>query len=70
MDCITEAGFSRLVAVVEGLEDYAGALIKIYAKNENYIAQELEKSGSKLVDGVVLASTPDLICVIDSDTGE
>ena len=70
MDCITEAGFSRLVAVVEGLEDYAGGLIKIYAKNENYIAQELEKSGSKLVDGVVLASTPDLICVIDSDTGE
>ena len=70
MDCITEAGFSRLVAVVEGLEDYTGALIKIYAKNENYIAQELEKSGSKLVDGVVLASTPDLICVIDSDTGE
>ena len=70
VDCITEAGFSRLVAVVEGLEDYAGALVKIYAKNENYIARELERSGTKLVEGVVLACTPDLICVIDSDTGE
>ena len=69
VDCVTAGGFSKLVAVVEGLEDYAGAQVKILAKNENYIAQEVDVSGSKPVDGVVLACTPDLICVIDSDTG-
>ena len=69
VDCVTAGGFSKLVAVVEGLEDYAGAQVKILAKNENYIAQEVDVSGAKPVDGVVLACTPDLICVIDSDTG-
>ena len=65
-----EGGFTRLVVVVEGLVDYAGALIKICTKNENYIAREVERSGTKLVEGVVLACTPDIICVIHPDTGE
>ena len=67
---ITEPGFNDLVVVVEGLEHYAGAQIKIRTKNENYIAWEPKGSGNKPEDGVVLACTPDLICVINSDTGE
>ena len=68
---ITEPGFDELVVIVEGLEDYAGARIKIRTKNENYIAWEPKGSGTKPEDDdVVLTCTPDLICVINSDTGE
>ena len=66
-----EPGFNELLVVVEGLEDYAGAQIMIRTKNENYIAWVPKGSGTKPEDGdVVLACTPDLICVINSDTGE
>ena len=51
---------------MEGLDDYAGYQLRVLAKNENYIAQ-------RVVDGrhgEVLAVTPDLICIIDSDNGQ
>ena len=70
MDPTTEVGFTRLDVVVEGLEDYAGALIRICTKNENYIAQEVKEKWTTLVDSVVLVCTPDIICVVHSDTGE
>lgn len=70
VDPTTEGGFTKLVVVVEGLEDYAGALIRICTKNKNYIAREVKKSGTKLVEGVVLACIPDIICVVHSHTGE
>lgn len=58
------AGFTTVISLVEGLEEFAGYQVRIQAKNENYIA---EKVGSKVE---VLACTPDLISVVDSDTGE
>ena len=51
--------------VVEGLEEYAGHQLRVLAKNENYIAQRVN-NGENLE---VLACTPDLISIIDSDTG-
>ena len=57
----TLGGFTRVEATVEGLEGYTGHKVEVQAKNENYIAQH--------VGGAVLACTPDLISVIDSDTG-
>jgi len=66
----SKAGFDELVVEVEGLEDYAGALIKIRTLNENYIAWEPQGSGTEPEDGYVLTCFPDLICVINSETGE
>ena len=63
---VTEGGFGRLEAVVEGLDKYRGHRVKVLAKNENYIVRYVEKGYD---GGAVLACTPDLICVVDSDTG-
>ena len=57
---------------MEGLDMFAGHQVKLQVKNEYYIVQCLESGGGggRMVDGPVLACTPDLICVIDSDLGE
>ena len=61
----TSGGFSSVEVVVEGLDEYAGHQLRVLAKNENYIAQRVS-NGENLE---VLACTPDLISIIDSDTG-
>ena len=61
------AGFTRVTCVVEGLDDFIGHQIKIKAKNENYVAQKVGMKGEELE---VLACTPDLISIIDSNTGQ
>lgn len=66
MDRLSKAGFSELVTEVEGLEEFAGYRVRIKAKNENYVA---EKIGSKDEQPEILACTPDLITVVDSNTG-
>ena len=72
---VTEGGFSRIEAVVEGLDTYKGHKVKILAKNENYLVHYVESSDGGAgddsgSDGAVMACTPDLICVVDSDTGK
>ena len=64
---MTQGGFGRLEAVVEGLDLYRGHKVKVLAKNENYIVRYME--GEEEDEGAVMACTPDLICVVDSDTG-
>lgn len=44
-----------------------GYTVQVVAKNENYIARLLNQDGSI---GTILAVTPDLITIIDTDTGE
>ena len=61
----TADGFSTVEAVIEGLEEYSGCQLRVLAKNENYIAQVVSNGEYR----VVLACTPDLISIIDSDTG-
>ena len=63
---VTKGGFGRLEALIEGLDSYRGHKVRVLAKNENYIVRYVEEGG---VDGEVMACTPDLICVVDSDTG-
>ena len=60
---MTEGGFGRLEAIVEGLDSYRGHKVKVLAKNENYLVRCVEGTEA------VLACTPDLICVVDSETG-
>lgn len=56
----TEGGFARGQAVFAGLEDWAGSELRIDFQNEFLIAER---------DGEVLATTPDLISVVEDDTG-
>ena len=67
MDRSTSSGFSGSKVIVQGTRSYAGYTVQVIAKNENYIARLLNEDGST---GTVLAVTPDLITIIDTDTGE
>lgn len=66
VDRSTSAGFTTVVSVVEGLDKFAGHLVRIKAKNENYIAESVDAKGTEID---TLACTPDLISVVDSNTG-
>ncbi|HYH11492.1 MAG TPA: DUF917 domain-containing protein [Thermomicrobiales bacterium] len=54
-------GFARGVVVLEGTEACGGQSLRVDFQNENLIA--------RVDGGEVLAVVPDLICLIDSDTG-
>ena len=57
----TTSGFVRGSVVIEGLGADAGRLIRLELQNENLVALER---------GHVLASVPDLISVLDSETAD
>ena len=57
----TTSAFVRGSVVIEGLGDDAGRLIRLELQNENLVALER---------GRVLASVPDLITVLDSETAD
>ena len=61
VDRQTTAGFVRGSVLIEGLARDADRLIRLEVQNENLVALE---------DGRVLASVPDIITVLDSQTGE
>lgn len=58
----TEGGFARLEARLDGLGDDAGSTLLVRSQNEHLVAE--------LDGGEVLASTPDLIMMFDTDSGE
>lgn len=66
VDSRTEGGFTESLITIEGLEEFAGHSLKITAKNENLLAHQLMPDGTL---GQLLACTPDLITVMDTDTG-
>ncbi len=57
----TEAGFAKGSALLDGVDTYVGSSLELNFQNENLVA---------LLDGRVVASVPDLIIVLDSETGE
>jgi DUF917 family protein len=57
----TEAGFARGEARIEGLGGDAGSVLRIRFQNEHLVA---------IRDGELVASVPDLIIVLDAETGE
>ena len=57
----TAGGFVRGSVVIEGTGSDAGRLVRVEIQNENLIALE---------DGQVLASVPDLITMVDSQTAD
>jgi DUF917 family protein len=60
IDRRTETGFARGTAVLEGLGDCEGRTLRIDFQNEFLIAREGDTA---------LATTPDLITILDSETG-
>lgn len=58
----TETGFARGDAEISGTGEYNGKTLRVSFQNEFLIAREL--------DGDVLATTPDLITILDAETGE
>lgn len=57
----TESGFARGTVRVSGVDDYAGRTLEIGFQNEFLIARDGEQ---------VLTTTPDLITILDAETGE
>lgn len=56
----TTGGFARGRLEIAGFEAHAGSLLQIEFQNENLIAR---------ADGRAVALVPDLICIVDAETG-
>lgn len=61
----TTEGFLRGTARVAGLDDYAGSAMTLSFQNEWVVAWDGAPE-----DGRAIATTPDLICVLDTETGD
>lgn len=61
LDRRTAGGFSRMEVIIEGVGSDKGSMISIRSQNEHLLAE---------MAGVVVASTPDLIIVLDSVSGD
>ncbi|GAA1553323.1 DUF917 domain-containing protein [Kribbella sancticallisti] len=57
----TVAGFARGSAIIEGFDEWAGSRLELDFQNEHLVAR---------LDGELVASVPDLICVLDAENGE
>jgi DUF917 family protein len=57
----TETGFARGEATFEGMDGYSGQRMKLYFQNEHLVAA---------VDGQIVVTVPDLIAVLDAETGQ
>lgn len=62
VDRRTEGGFARGQATIEGLEGYAGQSLTLKFQNEFLVAED--------DTGAPRAMTPDLICLLDLETGQ
>jgi len=57
----TEKGFARGEAIIEGVDEYDSQTLKLQFQNENLVA---------ILDGEIMVSVPDLITVLETETGE
>ncbi|MBX5485439.1 MAG: DUF917 domain-containing protein [Mycolicibacterium hassiacum] len=61
VDRRTVDGWARGSVTIEGTDDYAGSTMDVAFQNENLVAW---------VDGSVVTTVPDLICIVNRDDGE
>ena len=57
----TEAGFAKGDAFMDGIDEYSGQRLQLSFQNEHLVAR---------IDGEIKVSVPDLLTVLDIDTGE
>ena len=58
---VTTGGFARGEAIIQGFQADTGSTMRVAIQNENLVAWK---------DGQVLITVPDLICILDDDSGE
>jgi DUF917 family protein len=61
IDRNTAGGFTRGSVTIDGIGDDRGRLVRVEIQNENLVVIE---------DGAVIVSVPDLVSILDSETGE
>jgi DUF917 family protein len=61
IDRNTAGGFTRGSVTIEGIGDARGRMVRVEIQNENLVVIE---------DGAVVVSVPDLVSILDSETGE
>jgi DUF917 family protein len=61
IDRNTAGGFTRGSVTIEGIGEARGRMIRVEIQNENLVVIE---------DGAVVVSVPDLVTILDSETGE
>ena len=61
VDRRTEAGFAKGDAYLDGIDEYAGQKLQLSFQNEHLVVR---------IDGEYAVTVPDLIAVLDIDTGE
>ncbi|HEX3722246.1 MAG TPA: DUF917 domain-containing protein, partial [Nitrolancea sp.] len=57
----TDRGFARGEATIAGSEEYESSSLTLHFQNENLVA---------IHDGEIIVSVPDLITVLDAETGD
>jgi DUF917 family protein len=57
----TEKGFAKGEALIEGVDEYGAQKLELNFQNENLVAK---------LNGEIVVSVPDLITVLDTETGE
>lgn len=57
----TTGGFARGMAILQGIVDDSGSTLRVAIQNENLVAWR---------DDRVVITVPDLICILDDDSGE
>ena len=65
----TVQGFARGAVRIEGLGPFEGQGVTIEFQNEYLVARRVDAGGPHEA-GPLLACTPDLICIVDTETGE
>jgi DUF917 family protein len=61
IDRNTDGGFTRGSVTIEGIGADRGRMVRVEIQNENLVVIE---------DGAVVVSVPDLVSILDSETGE
>jgi DUF917 family protein len=57
----TVSGFARGEALIQGIDAYEGSRLTLHFQNEHLVA---------IRDGAIIVSVPDLITVLDAETGQ
>lgn len=68
VDRVTTGGFAKGAALIEGVGTDRGRQARLRFQNEFLVAEMSSAAGG--ADLEVVATTPDLICVLETDTGE
>lgn len=61
LERVTTGGFARGIVTMQGFAGDGGSVLRVAIQNENLVAWR---------DGEVVVTVPDLICVVDDDSGE